>query len=136
MQFHFHSPSEHRIQGRACPLEMHIVHNLVEGGPHDYKYTKAVLAVLFDDALDIPSPFLESLHPEIPEVSCNVNLQPFLESIPKHLYHYEGSLTTPPCSEIVNWYCEFNTWVGCSSWSPRVPPRPRSRISPRYGNTT
>ena len=104
IQFHFHSPSEHLILGTSFPLEMHIVHTMAEGAPSDYIYTKAVVAVVFDDSKDIPSPFIESLHADAPGTACNVDLQGFISTIPKRLFHYQGSLTTPPCSEVVNWY--------------------------------
>jgi carbonic anhydrase len=102
-QFHFHTPSEHLVEGKSFSLEMHIVHTLVEGAPADYKYTKAVIGIVFDDTEDISSPFLATLHPEAKEPIVRLDLQKFVTSIPPKLFHYKGSLTTPPCSEIVNW---------------------------------
>src|ERR1700739_925898 len=42
LQFHFHFPSEHHINGPVAPAEMHIVHGLEGGGPDDY----AVIGVM------------------------------------------------------------------------------------------
>ena len=103
VQFHFHHPSEHTIQGKNCPLELHIVHTLLSGAPKEYINTKAVLGIVFDTTKDVSSPLLASLHPETPGAACDVDIQKFIEGVPKKIYHYSGSLTTPPCTEAVNW---------------------------------
>ena len=103
-QFHFHSPSEHTFQGKHYPLELHIVHTLASGPP-GYTHDKAVIAVFFDDVSDTESPFIASLNPEKPGEALPkpVDLSELLKST-NNFYHYQGSLTTPPCSEVVNWY--------------------------------
>jgi len=103
IQFHFHSPAEHTFQGKYYPLELHIVHALVDG-PKDYKYKNAVIGVFFDDTEDIENPFLKALMPEKPgaELPEKINVDDILKSLTK-FYHYGGSLTTPPCTECVNW---------------------------------
>jgi carbonic anhydrase len=102
LQFHFHCPSEHLVSGKSYPMELHIVHE-IENPPKDYPYKMAVLGIVFDTTNDKKCPFLQSLHLKKSDQSCEVELQKFIEGIPKEIYHYKGSLTTPPCTEIVNW---------------------------------
>lgn len=100
-QFHFHRPTEHTFQGKYYDIEMHIVHVLESGAPKDYQFNRAVVGIVFDSSKDIPNPFLDSLKHNN---ETEVDLQGLLKSVPNKLYHYQGSLTTPPCSEVVNWF--------------------------------
>ncbi len=104
VQFHFHFPSEHTFQKKSHAIELHIVHKLLDSsikGTKKYKNDHAVLAVYFDygeESEFIKSLDLEGLRP------TNINLQKFISQIDhRNIFHYSGSLTTPPCSEIVNW---------------------------------
>lgn len=100
-QFHFHKPSEERIDGKAYDMVVHLVHRSSEG-------RLAVVAVLMEAGP--PNAFLQALWPHLPlqsgreiappEVSIDLNsLLP--ES--RAYYAYMGSLTTPPCTEGVLW---------------------------------
>lgn len=101
-QFHFHTPSEHTIDGKNMPMEMHMVHQDSDG-------SLAVVSVLFMEGkvanenftkiiANLPNAKGESKHITDANLELKVHL-------PKdnYAYHYTGSLTTPPCSENVQW---------------------------------
>ena len=100
MQFHFHRPSEERINGKGFEMVVHMVHKDPEG-------KLAVLAVLLERGKahgtiqtvwnNLP---LEKHDTVSPSIVLDVN-----ELLPKgrEYFTYMGSLTTPPCSEGVLW---------------------------------
>ena len=96
-QFHFHSPSEHQIDGTSFPMEVHIVHANPDG-------QLAVIGLLFAEGkensmLDQLNGFRPSdLAPYSGPVDYNL-----LITARNEFYTYNGSLTTPPCSEGVLW---------------------------------
>ena len=99
-QFHFHSPSENQIDGKKFPLEAHLVHA-------DKTGNLAVLAIMFEEGA--PNAFLAKIWNEMPtkqgEVSklqAGLNAMQMLPTI-KNYYYFNGSLTTPPCTEGVRW---------------------------------
>ncbi len=99
LQFHFHSGSEHTINGRRYPLEVHLVHAATDG-------SLAVIGIMFIQGKENPA--LARLISTLPGTETSYspnmtfNLNDFLP--PRwSTYRYQGSLTTPPCSEIVSW---------------------------------
>ena len=99
-QFHFHSPSENRIGGKSFPLEAHLVHA-------DKTGNLAVIAVMFAEGA--PNAFLATLWDKLPAnkgdkaaLPAGLNAMQLLP-VSKNYYRFNGSLTTPPCTEGVRW---------------------------------
>ncbi len=99
VQFHFHSPSENQVDGRSYPLEMHLVHRNEDGD-------LAVVGVLFEDGP--ANAELAGIWEDLPEdagATVEVSLNPEqLLPAERSFYRFGGSLTTPPCSEGVDWF--------------------------------
>lgn len=99
-QFHFHRPSEERVDGRRFEMDVHLVHKDDEG-------RLAVVAVLLERGA--AQPLLQTVWRHLPlekydEVAARAQLDPG-QLLPedRRYYTYMGSLTTPPCSEGVLW---------------------------------
>ncbi|TCJ98593.1 carbonic anhydrase [Volucribacter psittacicida] len=98
-QFHFHTPSEHTFKQKHFPLEAHFVYQNEEG-------QLAVIAVFF--TLGKANSELAKLEQQtLPigekhSVTQEVDLAKLMPKNPKH-FRLTGSLTTPPCTEGVNW---------------------------------
>jgi carbonic anhydrase len=103
---HMHSPAEHKINGEQHDLEMHIVHELVDGPDKDnYREQLAVVGIILK-ASEESHPFVQKLRAEDLGDIDNINFKELfgtLSGVGKGFYHYKGSLTTPPCTDIVNW---------------------------------
>ena len=101
VQFHFHRPSEERINGKPFDMVMHFVHK-------DYDNSIAVVAVLMEKGSE--HPIIQTLWNYMPlEVGMDVappnvaiDLSRLLPAS-REYYTYMGSLTTPPCTENVLW---------------------------------
>ena len=100
-QFHFHAPSEHTVDGQHYPIELHLVHQSETGG-------LVVLGVFLEEGE--PNPVIGALIEGLPAAAGEeshfehvaIDVDAFIPSIDEY-YRYEGSLTTPPCSEGVRW---------------------------------
>lgn len=94
VQFHFHGHSEHTIDGKQFALEGHLVHKSADG-------KLAVVGVMFIEGKN--NPLLDNVLGSIGRAT-RIDPQDLLPADKKHYYHYVGSLTTPPCTEGVQWY--------------------------------
>ena len=100
VQFHFHRPSEERLNGKQFDMVVHLVHKDIEG-------KLAVIAILISEGKG---------HPLVQQVWNNLPLEKFTEQpglatidlnqiLPEQRQYvtYMGSQTTPPCQEGVLW---------------------------------
>jgi len=96
-QMHAHVPSEHTVAGQPAAAELHLVHADAAGD-------LLVLGILVaeGEASDALAPFIdEATHPT-DEEDVTLDLSAVLPAALEH-YEYAGSLTTPPCTEDVQW---------------------------------
>ncbi|KAG8655219.1 alpha carbonic anhydrase 7 [Manihot esculenta] len=101
-QCHWHSPSEHAINGRKYALESHMLHESLDG-------KVAVVGIVYK--IGRPDSFLSSLTGHLRSVAGTVQKETKVGIVnPRNIkigsrryYRYMGSLTTPPCTENVLW---------------------------------
>ncbi|MGD1913887.1 MAG: carbonic anhydrase [Rivularia sp. (in: cyanobacteria)] len=101
LQFHFHHPSEHKVEGEFFPMELHLVHKSQKG-------SLAVIGIFLKQGQENSAfqniwqamPLKQGNEKTISDININAS-----DLLPKEqdYYLYYGSLTTPPCSETVNW---------------------------------
>mgnify|MGYP001822024224 CR=1 FL=1 len=99
-QFHFHAPSEHTVDGKHFPMEMHLVHKAQDG-------TSGVVAVFIQEgehnrAFDPVWDHLPDANRPNRDADIKVDTMSLLPTDSSY-FAYEGSFTTPPCPEQVKW---------------------------------
>lgn len=101
LQFHFHGPSENTVEGKAFPLEGHLVHKSEDG-------KLAVIGVLYKEGKENKT--IGAVWKNVPQEQGTekaakdekINAQGIMPEAMAY-YHFDGSLTTPPCTEGVSW---------------------------------
>jgi carbonic anhydrase len=101
VQFHFHAPSEHSINGRLAEAELHLVHKSAAGN-------LAVVGILIEAGAENPAfrstwDNLPAEKGQVQQLSVEVDATGMLPAN-QETYRYTGSLTTPPCTEGVKWF--------------------------------
>jgi carbonic anhydrase len=101
-QFHFHRPSEEKINGKSYDMVVHLVHAGQDGN-------LAVVAILLETGGN--NPLVRELWKDLPKEkekeelldNIQINVADLLP-VDRGYYTFSGSLTTPPCSENVTWF--------------------------------
>lgn len=112
LQFHFHAPSEHTLDGREYPMEVHLVHRSEEG-------ELAVLGAFIEEG-EAHEMLVDAAWASLPATADERHVDAdamfnAAELVPGgNSYRYVGSLTTPPCTEGIAWHV-FDTPITLSS---------------------
>jgi carbonic anhydrase len=114
-QFHYHEPSEHTLSGQHVELELHFVHVDDRGRP------AAVVAVLLIGVAEQAASIEPSYASIIRALKSGAKVIPDLDLMTilgsaAYVVSYDGSLTTPPCTEGIRWHVFYGTIGGMQLW--------------------
>ena len=100
LQFHFHSPSEHTVDGLPYDMVAHLMHSNASG-------ELLVVAILMEARQE--HPLVQTIWDYLPQeglratpAGVTINVMDFIPPMSSY-FTYIGSLTTPPCTEGVRW---------------------------------
>jgi len=103
IEYDFHHPSETTIKGKLSDMEVHLLHKSADG-------KLAILAIRLTEDVSAPNAVLAALWPHLPKkagsfdtVTELVNSGGLLPA-DRGYWTYDGSLSTPPCTEGVKWF--------------------------------
>jgi carbonic anhydrase len=128
-QGHFHSPSEHTINGESFAMEIHLVH-VDENGQF------AVVGVMVEEGAE--NPMLNRIWSFMPEQvgeSTESPLTVFEAGVlppTRNYFTYDGSLTTPPCTEGIQWFVLRDPLTASSEQIARF----KERVGPHTNRPT
>lgn len=110
LQFHFHRPGEHAVNGAVAPMEVHLVHQASNG---------QIAVVGVNMQIGAPNPVIDMVWNHLPghdgiTIKSPLTFNP-ADMLPtdQGYFRYDGSLTTPPCSEGLLWHVMRGT-IGVS----------------------
>lgn len=102
IEFDLHAPSEHTFDGENYDVELQLIHQDYTGS------TYAIVSIFFDvvDGGNNVNSFIDSLNLAVANSTVPlIPMQKLYHMVDsKKIYHYTGSLTTPPCTEDVSWW--------------------------------
>jgi carbonic anhydrase len=105
VNFHFHTPSEHRINKEHYPVEMHMVHQNASGGTAVLGFVIQLSTTRYSALPYVALRKVSQIAPGQTITTDQLNFAEIIEYVrTKLFYRYGGSLTTPPCSEGLLWF--------------------------------
>jgi carbonic anhydrase len=105
VNFHFHTPSEHRINKEHYPVEMHMVHQDSSGKTAVLGFVIQLSTTRYSALPYVALRKVSQIAPGQTTTTSQLNFAEIIEYVKtKRFYRYSGSLTTPPCAEGLQWF--------------------------------